>query len=316
MAGLGPESVAAVLAACQAGGADAADAFGRTLDAKFQLTVGQPQQVDPGQLPAGFDGAGLAIVLQEGGIGVLALLPQSSGLIPSFAMPLDVVTVNRLNTLAQELGICLLPEANAPSQFRAGLVDHLGQAIVRSGVAAGAPLIPLTLQSGDASGQLALIWPAPTPDAVFEVSTTPNASEAAPSLHGASAHGAAADPSGIPAPVAPAGQEGSEPLPTSGTASPRKPITSYEELPNYSRSLLRIQLPVRVTLAAARRPVNQIVRLAPGSILQFGKSCDDGLVLEVGRQAIALGEAVKVNEKFGLRIKEIVLPSERFRNVG
>jgi flagellar motor switch/type III secretory pathway protein FliN len=83
-------------------------------------------------------------------------------------------------------------------------------------------------------------------------------------------------------------------------------------LPVYSRSLLKIKAPVRVTLASTRLPVRQIVDLAPGSLIQFPKSCEESLDLEVGQQVIARGEAVKVGEKFGLRITQMVLPGERF----
>lgn len=318
MAGLGPETVAAVLAACQASSADAADAFGRALDARFQLTVGEARNLDLEQLPAGFDGPGLAIVLQEGESGVLALLPQATGLLPDFAVPLDIVTTNRLNTLAQELGICLLPESNTPTAFRASPVEHLGHALRRSGAAAGAPLVTLQLQSGEKTGELTLIWPAPTPDSVFAVSPARETTSAAPSQTSDQSPPAAPSPAAAPRPGEPttAGPGDGSPAREIGPDRPRRSITSLEELPSYSRSLLRIQVSVRVTLAAARKPVSQILRLAPGSILQFGKSCDDALVLEVGERPVALGEAVKVNEKFGLRIKEIVMPDERFRNVG
>jgi flagellar motor switch/type III secretory pathway protein FliN len=83
-------------------------------------------------------------------------------------------------------------------------------------------------------------------------------------------------------------------------------------LPAYSRSLLKIQVPVTVTLAKSRQPVRNIVDLVPGSILQFNKTCDETLTLEVGNQTVAEGETVKVGDKFGLRVTSIVMPDERF----
>ncbi len=87
-----------------------------------------------------------------------------------------------------------------------------------------------------------------------------------------------------------------------------------ERLPRYSRSLLKIQVPVTVTLATAKKNVRELVELVPGSILQFEKLCDETLTLEVGNTAVAEGETVKVGDKFGLRITSIVLPGERFRD--
>jgi flagellar motor switch/type III secretory pathway protein FliN len=87
---------------------------------------------------------------------------------------------------------------------------------------------------------------------------------------------------------------------------------STEELPDYSRSLLRIRLPVVVTLARKREPVDRIVKLGPGSIIQFEKSCEETLDMEIGGLSVATGEAIKVGDKFGLRINAMILPEERF----
>lgn len=86
-------------------------------------------------------------------------------------------------------------------------------------------------------------------------------------------------------------------------------------LPGYARSLLKIQVPVTVTLATSRRPVSAILELVPGAILQFEKGCDAPLSLEIGSLRVAEGETVKVGDRFGLRLTSMVLPEERFRPV-
>jgi flagellar motor switch/type III secretory pathway protein FliN len=78
---------------------------------------------------------------------------------------------------------------------------------------------------------------------------------------------------------------------------------------------LRIKVPVVVTLAHKRQPLGRIIELGPGSIIQFDKSCEEMLELDVGGRLVATGEAVKVGEKFGLRIKSVVLPQERFQAI-
>src|SRR5262245_23432636 len=88
-----------------------------------------------------------------------------------------------------------------------------------------------------------------------------------------------------------------------------------QRLPAYSRSLLRIQVPVVVTLATKRKPVSSVLELAPGTILQFSKPCDHPLTLSVGGCDVAVGETVKVGEKFGLRITSMVMPAEKFETV-
>ena len=53
------------------------------------------------------------------------------------------------------------------------------------------------------------------------------------------------------------------------------------QLPGYSRSLLRIQVPVVAMLATTRQPVSRVLELAPGTILHFSKPCDEPLSLYV-----------------------------------
>jgi flagellar motor switch protein FliN/FliY len=93
---------------------------------------------------------------------------------------------------------------------------------------------------------------------------------------------------------------------------PPQHTSAIEKLPNYSRSLLRIKLPVVVTLARKREPVDRIVKLGPGSIIQFEKSCEDTLDMEIGGLPVATGEAIKVGDKLGLRVDSMILPEERF----
>ncbi|TWU58459.1 Flagellar motor switch protein FliN [Rubripirellula tenax] len=82
-------------------------------------------------------------------------------------------------------------------------------------------------------------------------------------------------------------------------------------LSNYSKSVLAIKTPVQVTLARKMVPCSRIVDLVPGSMLTFDSHCDEPLTLEAGGRAIATGETVKIGDKFGLRIREIlVTPKE------
>ena len=84
------------------------------------------------------------------------------------------------------------------------------------------------------------------------------------------------------------------------------------QLPHYARSFLKVQVPVSVTLAAQKHTVQEIRELVPGAIIKFDKSCDEMLDLLVCDQPIASGEVVKVGDKFGLRIRNMILPHEQF----
>ena len=87
-------------------------------------------------------------------------------------------------------------------------------------------------------------------------------------------------------------------------------------LPGYTKSLLRVEVSVRVTLADTDLPLARILELGQGSIIPFAKSCEEPLTLSVGNYDVAVGEAVKVGDKFGLRITSMVMPKEKFFPLG
>jgi flagellar motor switch protein FliN len=81
---------------------------------------------------------------------------------------------------------------------------------------------------------------------------------------------------------------------------------------NFWRSLLKIQTDVAVTLARQELPVERVLQFVPGVMIQFEKTCDTPLTLEIDGHPIAGGEVVKVGDKFGLRITEICETDERW----
>ena len=75
---------------------------------------------------------------------------------------------------------------------------------------------------------------------------------------------------------------------------------------DHSRAVLRIETAVSVTLARKNVSLDRIINRVPGSMLTFDVHCDEPLTLEAGGHPIARGETVKIGDKFGLRIREIV----------
>jgi flagellar motor switch protein FliN/FliY len=69
--------------------------------------------------------------------------------------------------------------------------------------------------------------------------------------------------------------------------------------------ILRLNVPVIVKLAERRLMLSEVMRLGVGAILEFSKSSEEPLELLINNKPIALGEAVKVGENFGLRITQI-----------
>ncbi len=81
---------------------------------------------------------------------------------------------------------------------------------------------------------------------------------------------------------------------------------------DFWKSLLKIDTDVAVTLAQQKIPVDRILQFVPGVMIQFDKSCDRPLNLEIDGNVIAEGEVVKIGDKFGLRITEICNREERW----
>ena len=300
MADLTPEVAPEVVDACRTGAVEAAEALQRALDLEnASVEVGDPGQVAMGALPEGFEGPGLAVVMTTGGVGAIFAVAEASGLVPEWTANPDPTGESKLTTLAQELGMILLPEQFMPEDFKAGRVKSLKGGLARGGIADGAAMVPLEIGAGDKKGTALLIFPAPKPGGV---------------IGAASPEPAATKPAPKPAPK-PAAKPTAAPA-FSPQPMPQQPrIASMDQLPSYTRSLLRIKVPVVVTLAEKRQSLDQIMELGPGSIIQFEKSCEEMLELDVGGRAVATGEAVKVGDKFGLRINAITMPDERFERV-
>ena len=78
------------------------------------------------------------------------------------------------------------------------------------------------------------------------------------------------------------------------------------EKTDFKASVLEIDTTASVVLARKSISLEEVLSLTSGTMLPFEKGCDEPLVLEVGKKEVALGEAVKVGDKFGLRIRNIL----------
>lgn len=307
MSEFSPSIVAAVVQACQQGAEEAAAALNRTLDSQVKLAVGNPEAITLVALQEQLAGPGLAVVLTIGGAGAVVLLPESSGLLPAWCADPDATGKSKLTTLAQELGMLLVPEEFMPEDFAAGCVANLSDGLRAGEVAADAGVLPLELQGAANTKTMYLVWPVAKPASVLSGGGAPAKPVEQPAV--ATPPPAAAAPASPP-PAAPAARAAAPTKPAAAKQQMR-PI-SVNQLPLYVRSLLRIQVPVIVTLAQKRQLLSRIMELGPGSIIQFDKSCEEMLELDIGGRHVASGEAVKVGDKFGLRISAITLPEERF----
>ncbi|MEO7244035.1 MAG: flagellar motor switch protein FliN [Rubrivivax sp.] len=79
--------------------------------------------------------------------------------------------------------------------------------------------------------------------------------------------------------------------------------------------ILDIPVQLTVELGRTRIPIKHILQLAQGSVIELDALAGEPMDVLVNGYLIAQGEVVVVNEKFGIRLTDIVTPSERMRRL-
>jgi flagellar motor switch protein FliN len=80
--------------------------------------------------------------------------------------------------------------------------------------------------------------------------------------------------------------------------------------------ILDIPVQLTVELGRTRIPIKNILQLAQGSVVELETLAGEPMDVLVNGYLIAQGEVVVVNERFGIRLTDIVTPSERMRRLG
>lgn len=296
--------------AVKAGADEAANSFERAFGTAVTISPQNGGSVQLDTLRPKIAGKGLVMVLFFAGQGIAFVIPSSTGLVPDWCAAPDVSQKSKLATLAQEWGMNLVPEDFFPEDFQAVLLDDVSQSLIRGRIVLDAGYLELQITATGGEPQTAYaVWALDNP---VEMLKEP-----------------AADVSDAPMPIQDLPSFGREPAfigqgapgldPFAGhdfNALPAVKRKTLDDLPGYGRSALKVKVPVAAILVRARRPIKMILELGVGSVIQFDKSCDELLEVEVGQSAtIGTAEAVKVGDKFGFRISTILLPPERFRKV-
>ena len=79
--------------------------------------------------------------------------------------------------------------------------------------------------------------------------------------------------------------------------------------------ILDIPVQLTVELGRTRIPIKNILQLAQGSVVELETLAGEPMDVLVNGYLIAQGEVVVVNDKFGIRLTDIVTPSERMRRL-
>jgi flagellar motor switch protein FliN/FliY len=87
------------------------------------------------------------------------------------------------------------------------------------------------------------------------------------------------------------------------------------EKPRNLDLILDIPLKVTVELGRAKMIVNDLLALGQGSVIELNKLAGEPMEVLVNDKLVAKGEAVVVNEKFGVRLTDIISPMERIQQL-
>lgn len=279
--------------------AESIDALNRTFDGSFDIEVIAEGPFSSLEVAEKLDSEGLVLGMSVDDQGLLFILPQLDGFVPEWCKDPDPTGESKLATLAQELGMTMVPEDAMPMDFAAKYVKEVAAANSAAKLADDATGIVLQLKNGDQSAPAVIVWPAATP---LEMKSAEGVESDSPPQ--------AAEPSDetLSAPNTEQSEEES-------SAAPKQDDLQLQLLPAYTRSLLKVEIPMCVTLVKAKKPIGKIRELGPGAIIQFEKNCDDPITLEANGRKIAEGSAVRVGEHFGIEVSKILMPEEHFWTV-
>jgi flagellar motor switch protein FliN/FliY len=93
------------------------------------------------------------------------------------------------------------------------------------------------------------------------------------------------------------------------TAAPKETLDAAKE--GNLQLILDIPLRVTVELGRTKMQVVDLLNLCQGSVIELGKLAGEPMEVLVNDKLIARGEAVVVNEKFGVRLTDIISQAER-----
>lgn len=121
----------------------------------------------------------------------------------------------------------------------------------------------------------------------------------------AEADAPAAEPAPAPAPARAAGDSVFRPLEQSGGSRGARDLEMIMDIP----------VKLAVELGRTRITIKQLLELAQGSVIELDGLAGEPMDILINGYLIAQGEVVVVEDKYGIRITEIITPSERVQKL-
>jgi flagellar motor switch protein FliN/FliY len=80
--------------------------------------------------------------------------------------------------------------------------------------------------------------------------------------------------------------------------------------------ILDIPLDIAVELGRTKMQIRDLLQLGQGSIVTLNKLAGEPAEIYINQKLIGKGEVVVINDKFGIRLNEIISPADRIKNLG
>lgn len=119
-------------------------------------------------------------------------------------------------------------------------------------------------------------------------------------------------------------EETETPVEEGAEAAPPPPPPEHQETPSDAgaggaeinlESLLDVPVTLSVEIGRSRVSIRDLVSLNQGSVIELDRKVNEPLDLLVNGKLMARGEVVVVEGQFGLRLIEVVSPSERLKKL-
>ena len=108
---------------------------------------------------------------------------------------------------------------------------------------------------------------------------------------------------------------------TTGSQSPQPasfpPVQNTEtgDAPKNIDFILDIPMSVTVYVGSTKMAIRDLLQLAQGSVIELDKLAGEPMEVMVNNKLVARGEVVVVNEKFGIRLTDVVSAAERVQQL-
>jgi flagellar motor switch protein FliN len=91
--------------------------------------------------------------------------------------------------------------------------------------------------------------------------------------------------------------------------------TAEKQRPANLDFILDIPLEITVQLGRTRMLINDLLKLGQGSVIELDKAAGETLEILANNRLIAKGDVVVINEKYGIRLTEVISPVERLEKL-